>query len=677
MVPARFQADVGPHHGMIHALIPGVIGLVHHLDVFQVLDAERGLPAGNEQPDRVTLLDPKRLAVLAVGDEHILHRLCDRHGVREFAGVVALGNQPRPLRLDPDLIQQDGQRHAGPLAATRHPVNELDRQPHVRIALAVDHGGAIAMAFQEMNPGDRRQALEIVHGEAQWAIHQAMDREPMFRRIDLGEMGRMVLHEVQLGRRDDPRVILQWRVIGDVVDAHSRAAARGIEMDMYAIGGVFGRSFGLGSASRCPRGHPSECCCLLQELPPTGSIGIHVRLPRFRILASAWPEMFANLTGFHMNRQRADARRRASASEKQDYCAATWGFLLDLTRQPGRFGRRDAALRRATPKAYAAASKTGFRFQTGGDHENKDGWRIGDGRFVCVHRVRVRRRRNRPGPRSAGQEACRWRLCPHRTGLRVRTPASSSPRKVSSSSIPDRIPTSSRNVWATVRNLTSMPVRFVINTEPHADHTTGNFMFSPPAVVVGAAGAGDSMRAAEKNAPDRIQRLAATSPEFRAALEGYRFVPPNIEYQNKMTINLGGKTLELYYLKGVHSEADTAVWLPNERVLFSASAFVVNQVNILRPFVGIPDILAAGKMMKALNPEHVVPGHGTPGTVKIFEDGEKYYALLLERVGAMVKAGKSLDDIKKEVTMPEYASWGSQDRFPTNVEAAYRAVTAK
>ena len=238
-------------------------------------------------------------------------------------------------------------------------------------------------------------------------------------------------------------------------------------------------------------------------------------------------------------------------------------------------------------------------------------------------------------------------------------------------------PYESRNIWATVRNLTSMPVRFVIDTEPHADHTTGHFMFSPPAVVVAAAGAGDSMRAAERNAPDRIERLAATSPEFRAALAQYRFVAPHVEYHDRMTISLGGKTLELIYLKGVHSEADTAVWLPKERVLFSASAFVVNQINILRPFVSIPDILAAGKMMKALNPEHVVPGHGTPGTVKIFEDGEKYYALLLDRVGAMVKAGKSLDDIKSEVKMPEYASFGNQERFPTNIEAAYRAVAGK
>ncbi len=238
-------------------------------------------------------------------------------------------------------------------------------------------------------------------------------------------------------------------------------------------------------------------------------------------------------------------------------------------------------------------------------------------------------------------------------------------------------PIESRDIMDTVKKLTSMPVRLVIDTEPHADHTTGHYVFSPPAIVVAAAGAGESMRGADRASPDRIQRLAASSPEMKAALEGYRFITPHIEYHDKMTINLGGRVLELMYLKGVHSESDTAVWLPKERVLFSASAFVVNQINILRPIVNIPDILAAGKMMKALNPEHVVPGHGTPGTVKIFEDGERYYALLLDRVGKLMKEGKSLDDLRKEVKMPEYASWGSQERFPTNVDAAYRALGGK
>ena len=237
-------------------------------------------------------------------------------------------------------------------------------------------------------------------------------------------------------------------------------------------------------------------------------------------------------------------------------------------------------------------------------------------------------------------------------------------------------PIESRDIMATVKKLTQMPVRIVIDTEPHGDHTTGHFVF-PDAVVIAAAGGGDSMRGAERAAPMRIQNMAAISPQMKAALEGYKFIPPHIEYRDKMTINFGGKTLELTYMKGVHSESDTAVWLPKERVVFSASAFVVNQVNILRPFVTIPDILAAGKMIKALNPEFVVPGHGTPGTTKIFDDGEKYYALLMERVGALMKAGKSLDDIKKEVKMPEYASWGSQDRMPTNIDAAYKALGGK
>jgi cyclase len=237
-------------------------------------------------------------------------------------------------------------------------------------------------------------------------------------------------------------------------------------------------------------------------------------------------------------------------------------------------------------------------------------------------------------------------------------------------------PIESRDIMATVKKLTPLPVRLVIDTEPHGDHTTGHFVF-PDAMVVAAYGGGESMRGAERAAPDRIQRMAATSPAMQAALEGYKFIPPHIEYRDKMTINFGGKTLELIYMKGVHSESDTAVWLPKEKVVFSASAFVVNQINILRPFVTIPDILAAGKMIRALNPDYVVPGHGTPGTVKIFDDGEKYYALLMQRVDALMKQGKSLDDIKKEIRMPEYASFGSQDRMPTNVDAAYKALGGK
>src|SRR5215472_9590198 len=72
-------------------------------------------------------------------------------------------------------------------------------------------------------------------------------------------------------------------------------------------------------------------------------------------------------------------------------------------------------------------------------------------------------------------------------------------------------PIESRDNMATVKKLTSMPVRLVIDTEPHGDHTTGHYVFSPPALVVAAAGGGESMRNADRAAPDRVTRLAATT----------------------------------------------------------------------------------------------------------------------------------------------------------------------
>jgi cyclase len=233
-------------------------------------------------------------------------------------------------------------------------------------------------------------------------------------------------------------------------------------------------------------------------------------------------------------------------------------------------------------------------------------------------------------------------------------------------------PKASHIVMAALKKLTSQPVRFIIHTEPHQDHTVGNFVFSPPGIVIAHQGATESMKKADN--PATIEKRAAESPEMREAYKGYRLVPPHVEYRDKMTLNLGERTLELYYLKNVHSEADTAIWLPKERIVFTAASVTVKRFGNHRPFVSIPDTLSGIKMMKALNPEVVIPGHGDPGTAKILDDMERYYNLLLERVGAMAKQGKSLDDIKKELRMPETDDWAGKDRFPNNIEAAYRAV---
>ena len=155
-------------------------------------------------------------------------------------------------------------------------------------------------------------------------------------------------------------------------------------------------------------------------------------------------------------------------------------------------------------------------------------------------------------------------------------------------------------------------------------------------------------------------------------MEGYRYVSPQREYRrDKETLQVGERTIELLYLKNLHSEADTAVWLPKERVLFTAAAIVVDQFNVFRPFVTIPDIQAAIKRLKALNPEYVIPGHGTaaiPAPARIFDESEQYYRLLLDRVGKKAKEGKSLEQLTRELRMPEFDHWGSKDRITPAVE---------
>jgi cyclase len=236
-------------------------------------------------------------------------------------------------------------------------------------------------------------------------------------------------------------------------------------------------------------------------------------------------------------------------------------------------------------------------------------------------------------------------------------------------------PTDSLAVMKAVKQLSSQPIRFLINTEPHTDHTTGHFVFSPPAIIIAAAGAGQSMRDAYN--PERMQKMMADPGELGAASKGYRPIMPHIEYRQKLDLNVGERNFQLFYLKNVHSEADTAIWLPKERVLFTAASVGVKRFGNRRPFVSIPDTLSAIKMMRALNPEAVIPGHGVPGSVKILDDMERYYNLLMEGVGAMVKAGKSLDEIKKELKVPGTEDWEGKDRFPNNIEAAYRGVMEK
>jgi cyclase len=234
-------------------------------------------------------------------------------------------------------------------------------------------------------------------------------------------------------------------------------------------------------------------------------------------------------------------------------------------------------------------------------------------------------------------------------------------------------PPDSLIILEAVKKLTSQPIRFLINTETHNDHTTGNFVFSPSAVVIAAAGATQGIKgyySAERN-----RKLMAQSNEMHDAFRDFRLVTPHIEFADRLVLNMGDRTLELLQLNRIHSDADTAIWLPKERVLFSAATAAVKRFAFFRPFVTIENVKDALKKLKVLNPDVVVPAHGAPGTVQLLTETETFYNLLLDRVGKMITEGKALDEIKASLRLPEYQSWsGGKERLDTNIEAAYRAI---
>ena len=91
------------------------------------------------------------------------------------------------------------------------------------------------MAFQEMHPGYGRQPLQVVHGETQRTIHQAVDRDAMLLHFDFGILRRVLLHEVELDRRDDARIILKRGVVRHVIDAVSGPSARGLAVVVLCV----------------------------------------------------------------------------------------------------------------------------------------------------------------------------------------------------------------------------------------------------------------------------------------------------------------------------------------------------------------------------------------------------------------------------------------------------------
>lgn len=147
-------------------------------------------------------------------------------------------------------------------------------------------------------------------------------------------------------------------------------------------------------------------------------------------------------------------------------------------------------------------------------------------------------------------------------------------------------------------------LRYIINTEPHGDHWTGNAFFDVPVI----AHEGVRRRILETDMPEHVARVATFGPEERKLLEGYRPNAPIITFKNGMTLHVGNHTFQMIHMPG-HTAYQAAICIKEEGITFTSDNIFHKCHTWLQE--ANPDLwLLALESLRKLPEETFVPGHG-------------------------------------------------------------------
>ena len=147
-------------------------------------------------------------------------------------------------------------------------------------------------------------------------------------------------------------------------------------------------------------------------------------------------------------------------------------------------------------------------------------------------------------------------------------------------------------------------LRYIINTEPHGDHWTGNAFFDVPVI----AHEGVRTRILETNLEEHVARVATFGPEEPKLLEGYRPNAPVITFTNGMTLHVGNHTFELIHMPG-HTAFQAAICVKEEGVVFTSDN-IFHKCHTWLQEANPDDWLTALDALRGLKEEVFVPGHG-------------------------------------------------------------------
>ena len=223
-----------------------------------------------------------------------------------------------------------------------------------------------------------------------------------------------------------------------------------------------------------------------------------------------------------------------------------------------------------------------------------------------------------------------------------------------------------RRLLQAIRQLTSKPVLYVINTHSHPDHVFGNAAFPPPAVFVGSHNLPGEMR---ERAP---YYLKSFRPAMGSLLDEVKIVPPNVTVDEQLQLDLGHRVLTLRAWPASHSDSDLTIFDENTGILFAGDLVFLRHIPVLdgsiRGWLKTIDELAK------LPAKSVVPGHGPPlGPWPAALDPERNYLERLQRdCRDLIRRGIPIAAASKLAAASEKSHWDLFDEYNArNAIAAY------
>ena len=216
--------------------------------------------------------------------------------------------------------------------------------------------------------------------------------------------------------------------------------------------------------------------------------------------------------------------------------------------------------------------------------------------------------------------------------------------------------------------VSSAPVRTVINTHHHGDHTFGNYLF-PAATIVGH----------EKVRESIAQWGRPRSDPYWTAVEWgpIELAPPFLTFRDSISIYSDDLLCEVRHVgTPAHTTNDSIVWLPERKVLFSGDLLF----NGGTPFLvqgSLSGALRALDYLRELQAEVIVPGHGPIAGPELIDKVEHYVRFVLTCAQEGRAAGLSPLELARSVDLGQFAQLSDPERLVGNLHRAYSELAGE